>query len=41
MQKHICRIKDDEIHNHYLVHNIKNELINLLASEIKKKIEKK
>jgi len=41
MQEHICRIKDDEIHNLYLGHNVKNELINLLASEIKTKIIKK
>ncbi|KAL9681579.1 hypothetical protein QQ045_013364 [Rhodiola kirilowii] len=38
MQEHIRRIKDDEIHNHYLGHNIQNELINLIASEIKTKI---
>ena len=41
MQEHIRRIKDDEIHNHYLGHNIQNELINLLAGEIKIKIIKK
>ena len=41
MQKHIQRIKHDETHNHYLGHNTQNELINLLASEIKNKIIKK
>ena len=40
MQEHICRIKDDEIHNHYLGHRIQNELTNLLASVIKTKIIK-
>ncbi|KAL5169782.1 Zinc finger MYM-type protein 5 [Glycine soja] len=39
--QHIRQIKDDEIHNHYLEHNIQNELINLLADEIKIKIIKK
>jgi len=41
MQEHIRRIKDDKIHNHYLGYNIQNELINLLADEIKTKIIKK
>jgi len=41
MQEHIWRIKDDEIHNHYLGHNIQNKLIHLLAIEIKNNIIKK
>jgi len=41
MQGEIHRIKNDEIHNHYLRHNMQSELINLLASEIKTKIIKK
>jgi hypothetical protein len=35
MQEHICCINDEEIHNHYLGHNIQNELIHLLATEVK------
>jgi hypothetical protein len=41
MQEHIRRIKDGEIHNHYLRHNIQNELIHLVATEIKINIIKK
>jgi len=38
MQKHIRCIKDAEIYNHYLGHNIQNELIHLLANAIKNNI---
>ncbi|XP_052299044.1 uncharacterized protein LOC127902959 [Citrus sinensis] len=41
MQEHIRRIKTGEIHNHYLGHNIQNELILILAHEIKKSIVNK
>nr|XP_009780615.1 PREDICTED: uncharacterized protein LOC104229647 [Nicotiana sylvestris] len=41
IQEHVRRIKHDEIHNHYLGHNIQNELINFLASEIRNKIIQK
>ncbi|KAL2946027.1 hypothetical protein AAZX31_U011500 [Glycine max] len=40
MQEHILGIKDNKIHNHYLGHRIQDELINLLASEIKTNIIK-
>ncbi|KAH9649914.1 hypothetical protein KPL70_026163 [Citrus sinensis] len=41
MQEHIRRIKTGEIHDHYLRHNIQNELILMLALEIKKSIVNK
>jgi hypothetical protein len=41
MQEHIHRIKDGEIYNHHLRHNIQNELIYLLATEVKESIIEK
>ena len=41
MQEHAQHIQHGTIHNHYLGHNIQNEVIQLLANEIKSKIIKK
>jgi predicted nucleotidyltransferase len=41
MQEHIRCIKDGEIHNHYLGHNIQNELVHLLATKVKGSIIEK
>ena len=41
MQEHIRHIQHGSIHNHYLGHNTQNEVIQLLANEIKSKIIKK
>ena len=41
MEEQIRRIQGDEIHNHYLGHKLQNELIQLLATKIKKNIIEK
>ncbi|XP_062075845.1 uncharacterized protein LOC133779967 [Humulus lupulus] len=41
IQEHVKRITNDDIHSHYLGHNIQNELILVLASAIKTEIIKK
>ncbi|XP_076886020.1 uncharacterized protein LOC143535729 [Bidens hawaiensis] len=40
IKEHVRRIINDEVHVHYLGHNIQNELIFMIAQEIKKEIIK-
>ena len=41
VQEHVWHIQHGSIHNHYLGHNIQNELIQLLANEIKVQLLKR
>ncbi|XP_024196409.1 uncharacterized protein LOC112199664 [Rosa chinensis] len=41
MEEHCRRINSSEIHHHYLGHNIQNELLHMIAIEIKAEIIKK
>ena len=41
MQEHIHHIQQGEIHNCYLGHKIQNELMQMIANEIRSKIIKK
>ena len=36
MQEHLRRIQDGEIHDHYLSKHIKNELLQIMADDVKK-----
>lgn len=38
IQKHVKRIKDKETHVHYLGHRIQDELIEIMANEVRKSI---
>ncbi|XP_076901445.1 uncharacterized protein LOC143555850 [Bidens hawaiensis] len=40
IKEHVRQIINDEVHVHYLGHNIQNELIFMIAQEIKKEITK-
>jgi len=38
MEEHLRQIKDEETRVHYLIHDIQNELIQIMANEIRQKI---
>ncbi|XP_031121002.1 uncharacterized protein LOC116024254 [Ipomoea triloba] len=41
IQEHVLRVKNHDIHHHYLGHRIQNELILMLATAVKTKVLKK
>jgi hypothetical protein len=41
MKDHFRHVVDKEVQNHYISHKIQNELISLLANEIKEEIRRK